>query len=80
MKRLIALCIFAGLFVSCSNDVQSNDEGFFNLDQGTLWVYRRFGSNDNVNFLASNRIHSVSVSGTSVQGDKPTPRCYIKFT
>lgn len=67
MKKVILLFSIGLLFYSCSNDSESQTTiPFFNLNQGNKWAYKLFNSNDNVNYVFSNLIDSVTVSGDSI--------------
>jgi hypothetical protein len=66
MKRIFGLLLLALFMISCSNDSESQDDGFFNLETGNLWVYKRFNSGDGTTFTPSTRVDSVRVTGTTV--------------
>jgi hypothetical protein len=66
MKRIFTLLSLSLLIVSCSNDSESQDDSFFNLETGNLWVYKRFNSADGTTFTPSTRVDSVRVTETIV--------------
>jgi hypothetical protein len=73
MKKFISLFSLSMVFISCSNN--DNNTPFFNLSNGNIWVYKRYYSNNNVDFTASSLIDSVRVIGdTLIQGQN-----YSKF-
>lgn len=53
---------------SCSNDdsPDSLQEDFFNLETGNVWVYKRYYSNDDLNYSFMNQIDSVKVEGDTL--------------
>jgi hypothetical protein len=76
MKKAILLCLTI-LCISCSNENEAtpDNEPFFNLEIGNVWVYQRFNSADNINFIATNRIDSVRIVGdTTIAGINYTIR------
>ena len=66
MKPIFLAFFSILLFASCSSDSNNSSVSFFNLNQGNLWVYKRYFSNDNVNFTFSNEIDSVRVVGDTL--------------
>ncbi|MFN8326189.1 MAG: hypothetical protein U0T80_10690 [Flavobacteriaceae bacterium] len=66
MKKILFLLLAAVIFTSCSTDSDSTDSSFFNLNNGNLWVYKRYYSSDNINYMASGQIDSVRVEGDTV--------------
>jgi hypothetical protein len=65
MRLVITLLLLSVFLISCSDDNSAPPDNFFNLQTGNLWVYKRFNSGDGINYVASARIDSVSVTGTS---------------
>ncbi|QBZ97672.1 hypothetical protein [Flavobacterium sangjuense] len=66
MKKILFLFLTAVMFTSCSTDSDSTDDSFFNLNEGNLWVYKRYFSNDGVNYSPTNSIDSVRVTGDTL--------------
>ncbi|MGX7668008.1 hypothetical protein [Flavobacterium pedocola] len=71
MKKVILLLCSMAVFCSCSNDDSTADpqEDFFRLEEGNLWVYKRYYSNDNITYSHTTYIDSVRVQGDSVVGN-----------
>lgn len=66
MKKIIFLLLAAVALTSCSTDSNSEDNNFFNLRQGNLWVYKRYVSNDNMSYTPTTRIDSVRITGDTL--------------
>ena len=66
MKKILLLLLVTSLFWSCSNDDETQQDNFFNLNTGNVWVYKRYHTNDNTNYIFSNRIDSVKVVGDTL--------------
>lgn len=65
MKKLFALLAVAATFASCSDDDSpaQQEEPFFNLAEGNLWVYKRYYSDGSDPAEFVDRIDSVRVVG-----------------
>jgi hypothetical protein len=66
MKKILLLLLVTSLFWSCSNDDETQQDDFFNLNTGNVWVYKRYHNNNNTNYIFSNRIDSVKVVGDTL--------------
>lgn len=66
MKKNLFLLLTAMILVSCSNDSDSPDNSFFNLNEGNLWVYKRYASNNGTNYTATAIIDSVRITGDTL--------------
>lgn len=66
MKTFFYLTVLSLFLVSCSNETDSPQNSFFNLNDGNLWVYKRYYSNDNINYNYNNEIDSVRVNGDTL--------------
>lgn len=62
MKKILSICAVALLFASCSND-DDNQEEFFNLKEGNLWVYKRYYINQDSQQEYLTQIDTVKVTG-----------------
>ena len=60
------MLLIAVTLTSCSTDSNSDNNSFFNLHEGNLWVYKRYTSYDNVNYTATTYIDSVRVTGDTL--------------
>lgn len=72
MKNLFLLLGALLLLSSCSNDDSpaNPQEPFFRLEEGNLWVYKKYGSSDDVNYSYMNVIDSVRVQGDTLIGNQ----------
>ena len=66
MKNIFFLLLTLVSLTSCSTDSNSEENSFFNLKNGNLWVYKRYVSSNNVNYTNSNIIDSVRVVGDTL--------------
>jgi hypothetical protein len=66
MKKTLFLLFVAVMFTSCSTNSDSEDTSFFNLNEGNLWVYKRYASNDGINYSPTNSIDSVRITGDTL--------------
>jgi hypothetical protein len=67
MKNLVAILAISATLFSCSNDNDSNNEQFFNLKEGNLWVYKEYQSDyEGLNPAFTGTVDSVRVTGTEV--------------
>lgn len=72
MKKLIAFAAIAALLASCSGDDSTpvENEEFFPLAEGNLWVYKRYDVSASGLETTSGRIDSVRVIGYYTSGGK----------
>jgi len=68
MKKLFALLAVTATFLSCHNDddAPSQQQAFFNLAEGNLWVYKRYTINPNGEQLQNTPADTVKVIGQEV--------------
>lgn len=66
MKYIICFLLTSLLLTSCSSENDSDPNNFFNLNEGNLWVYKNYYSNDNLNYTYTNQIDSVRVTGDTL--------------
>jgi len=69
MKKLFALLAITAIASSCGNDDNqtSQNQEFFNLAEGNLWVYRRYDVTNGLERVhPGNSIDSVTVSGQEI--------------
>lgn len=71
MKKLLLLLGVLFILSSCSNDDSpaSPQEPFFRLEEGNLWVYKKYVSSDDVNYTYMNVVDSVRVQGDTLIGN-----------
>jgi len=66
MKKTLAFVAISATLLSCSNDDDASKE-FFNLNEGNLWVYKRYYSDsEGQNFVFRGQIDSVTITGQEV--------------
>ena len=68
MKKLFALLAITATFFSCHNDddAPSQQQAFFNLAEGNLWVYKRYNVNPNGEQLQYMPTDTVKIIGQEV--------------
>lgn len=70
MKKALSFFILIATLVSCSsdsNEIDNNNNSFFNINTGNKWVYKRYHHNSNTNeYFYSHHIDSVFVTGDTV--------------
>jgi hypothetical protein len=67
MKKSLFLLLTAVALTSCSADSDSEDNSFFNLNNGNLWVYKRYiSNNDGAAYSPIDGIDSVRVMGDTL--------------
>ena len=75
MKKIISVIAFAIALSSCSSDDDKNQQDFFNLKVGNMWVYKKYNVLGNeARYSGSN--DTVRVTGTEIHNEK----VYYKLT
>ncbi|MUV03707.1 hypothetical protein GN157_08290 [Flavobacterium rakeshii] len=66
MKKILSIMALAAITMSCSDDESNSEPEFFNLNQGSVWVYKKYRINNEGVEAFEEKIDSVTVSGTQM--------------